>query len=128
MFLQRVQRAGQVAGKKTVGRLKEIALGLVGRQLDDLRLPGPYGFDKAAWARAQATYAKHFGGDAEKSSYNLFTQNQWYAGKLVSTGRLPGLRRLIDNQQEFISAFEEIIRRPDEQETVLRDMAVRCLT
>ena len=94
----------------------------------DLRAPGPYGFDKAAWARAQSTYAKHFGGDAEKSSYNLFTQNQWYAGKLVSTGRLPTLRRLIDNQQEFIAAFEEIIRRPDEQEIVLRDMAVRCLT
>ncbi len=94
----------------------------------DLRAPGSYGFDKAAWARAQSTYAKHFGGDAEKSSYNLFTQNQWYAGKLVSTGRMPSLRRLIDNQQEFIAAFEEIIRRPDEQETVLRDMAVRCLT
>ena len=94
----------------------------------DMRLPGPYGFDKAAWATAQSTYARHFGGDTEKSSYNLFTQNQWYAGKLVSTGRLPGLRRLIDNQQEFLAAFEEIIRRPNEQEDVLRDMAVRCLT
>jgi DNA polymerase-3 subunit delta len=40
---------------------------------------------------------------------------------------MPGLRRLIDNQQEFIRAFEEIIRRPNEQEAVLRDMAVRCL-
>jgi DNA polymerase-3 subunit delta len=37
------------------------------------------------------------------------------------------LRRLIDNQQEFIAAFEEIVRRPDEQEDVLRDLAVRCL-
>jgi DNA polymerase-3 subunit delta len=94
----------------------------------DLRAPGPYGFDKSAWARAQETYARHFGGDTEKSAYNLFTQNQWYAGKLVSTGRLPTLRRLIDNQQEFITAFEEIIRRPNDQETVLREMAVRCLT
>ncbi|AOS44174.1 DNA polymerase III subunit delta [Lacunisphaera limnophila] len=94
----------------------------------DLRAPGPYGFDKAAWARAQGAYAKHFGGDAEKSGYNLFTQNQWYVGKLVGTGRLPPLRRLIDNQQEFIAAFEEIIRRPNDQETVLREMAVRCLT
>jgi len=34
----------------------------------DLRAPGPYGFDKAAWARAQEAYAKHFGGDTEKSS------------------------------------------------------------
>ena len=94
----------------------------------DLRAPGNYGFDKAAWARAQENYAPAFGGDTEKSSYNLFTQNQWYAGKLVSTGKLPPLRRLIDNQQEFISAFEEIIRRPNDQETVLREMAVRCLT
>ena len=94
----------------------------------DLRAPGPYGFDKSAWARAQENYSSAFGGDTEKSSYNLFTQNQWYAGKLVSTGRLPALRRLIDNQQEFIAAFEEIIRRPNDQETVLRDMALRCLT
>lgn len=93
----------------------------------ELRAPGPYGFDKAAWARAQGVYAKHFGGDAEKSAYNLFTQNQWYVGKLAGAGRLPGLRRLIDNQQEFIRAFEEIVRRPNEQEAVLRDMAVRCL-
>ena len=94
----------------------------------DLRAPGPYGFDKAAWARAQTAYAKHFGGDAAKSSYNIFTQNQWYAGKLVSGARLPVLRRLIDNQQELVRAFEEIIRRPNEQEIVLRDLAVRCLT
>ncbi len=39
----------------------------------------------------------------------------------------PSLRRLIDNQREFLAAFEEIIRRPHEQEEVLRDMAVRCL-
>jgi DNA polymerase-3 subunit delta len=94
----------------------------------DLRAPGSYGFDKAAWARAQEAYAKHFGGDAEKSSYNFFTQNQWYVGKLVGSAKLPPLRQLIDNQQEFIRAFEEIIRRPNEQEAVLRDMAVRCLT
>lgn len=93
----------------------------------DLRAPGDYGFDKAAWARAQAAYARHFGGDAEKSSCNLFTQNQWYVGKLVRSARLPTLRRLIDNQQELVRAFEEIVRRPNEQETVLREMAVRCL-
>jgi DNA polymerase-3 subunit delta len=93
----------------------------------ELRAPGPYGFDKAAWARAQGAYARHFGGDTEKSAYHLFTQNQWYVGKLASAGRLPSLRRLIDNQQEFIRAFEEIVRRPNEQEAVLRAMAVRCL-
>jgi len=94
----------------------------------ELRAPGPYGFDKAAWARAQGVYAKHFGGDAEKSSFNLFTQNQWYVGKLVGSAKLPPLRRLIDTQQELVRVFEEIIQRPNEQEAVLRDMAVRCLT
>jgi DNA polymerase-3 subunit delta len=95
----------------------------------DLRAPSEkFGFDKAAWARAQERYAAMFGGDTEKSAYNLFTQNQWYAGKLVAGGKLPTLRRLIDNQQEFLRAFEEIIQRPHEQETVLREMTVRCLT
>jgi len=93
----------------------------------ELRAPGPYGFDKSAWARAQEAYARHFGGDTEKSAYQLFTQNQWYVGKLAGAGRLPPLRRLIDNQREFIAAFEEIIRRPNDQETVLREMTVRCL-
>jgi len=93
----------------------------------DLRAPGPYGFDKAAWARAAEAYARHFGGGPEKSSYNFFSQNQWYVGKLVGGARLPALRRLIDNQQEFVRAFEAIVRRPHEQEAVLRDLAVRCL-
>ena len=51
----------------------------------------------------------------------------WYLGKLAGSSKLPPLRRLIDNQQEFIAAFEEIISRPHEQEEVLREMTVRCL-
>ena len=57
----------------------------------------------------------------------MFTQNPWYLGKLAGASPLPPLRRLIGNQREFINAFEEIIRRPNGQEDVLRDMAVRCL-
>jgi DNA polymerase-3 subunit delta len=77
--------------------------------------------------RAAGSYAARFVGVTEKSSFNLFTQNPWYVGKLASSAKLTTLRRLIDNQQEFIAAFEEIIRRPNEQEEVLREMAVRCL-
>ena len=90
----------------------------------EIRL-GPRGLD--GMPKAQGTYGRHFTGATEKSSYNLFSQNAWYVGKLASTGKLPTLRRLIDNQQEFISAFSEIVRRSDEQEEVLRDLAVRCL-
>jgi DNA polymerase-3 subunit delta len=87
---------------------------------------GPRGLD--GLQRAASTYGSRFVGAAEKSSYNVFSQNPWYIGKLAGSAKLPSLRRLIDNQQEFINAFEEIIRRPDEQEEVLREMAVRCLT
>jgi DNA polymerase-3 subunit delta len=87
---------------------------------------GPRGVD--GLQGAAAGHAAKFGEAAsEKSSFNVFTQNPWYVGKLAGSARLPPLRRLIDNQREFVSAFEEIVRRPDAQEEVLRDMAVRCL-
>lgn len=91
----------------------------------DVRV-GPRGLD--GLAKAAAAHGPRFVGVTEKSSFNLFTQNAWYVGKLAGESRLPSLRRLIDNQQEFIIAFEDIIRRPHEQEEVLRDMAVRCLS
>ncbi|HEY8933426.1 MAG TPA: DNA polymerase III subunit delta, partial [Rariglobus sp.] len=87
---------------------------------------GPRGLD--GLPKAAPTYGRHFVGATEKSSFNLFSQNAWYVGKLAGTAKLPTLRRLIDNQQEFIRAFEEIVQRPDEQEEVLREMAVRCLS
>jgi DNA polymerase-3 subunit delta len=90
----------------------------------DVRV-GPRGLD--GFPKAQAAHGAKFTGATEKSSYNLFTQNPWYLGKLAGSAKLPTLRRLIDNQQELIAAFEEIIQRPHEQEEVLREMAVRCL-
>jgi len=87
---------------------------------------GPRGLD--GLPKATATYGRHFVGATEKSSFNLFSQNAWYVGKLAGSAKLPSLRRLIDNQQEFIRAFEEIIQRPHEQEEVLREMTVRCLS
>jgi DNA polymerase-3 subunit delta len=91
----------------------------------DARL-GPRGLD--GLPRAATTYAGRFTGATEKSSFNVFTQNAWYVGKLAGSGKLPTLRRLIDNQQEFIAAFEGIVQRPHAQEEVLREMTVRCLT
>jgi len=90
----------------------------------DCRL-GPRGLD--GMPKAQASHAAKFVGATEKSSYNLFSQNAWYVGKLASGAKLPNLRRLIDNQQDFLFAFEEIVQRPREQEEVLRELAVRCL-
>jgi len=87
---------------------------------------GPRGVD--GLQRAAETHGARYGeAVALKSSFNVFTQNPWYVGKLAGAAPLPTLRRLIDNQREFVAAFEEIIRRSDAQEDVLRDMAVRCL-
>lgn len=88
---------------------------------------GPRGIDRAEFERAAAAHAPAFAGAVEKSSFHLFTQNLWYLGKLAGAAKLPPVRRLIDNQQEFIAAFEELVRRPGEPEEVLREMAVRCL-
>ena len=77
---------------------------------------------------ASEAYAQYYCGVAEKNTYNIFTQHPFYLKKLANGGRIPALRRLIDNQQEFIRAFEEIISRSDEQEEVLCEMSVRCLS
>jgi DNA polymerase-3 subunit delta len=87
---------------------------------------GPRGIE--GLQRAAEVHGSKFGDAvAEKSSYNIFTQNSWYVGKLAASGKLPTLRRLIDNQREFVAALEQITLRSKEQEEVLRDMAVRCL-
>ncbi|MBW7894729.1 MAG: DNA polymerase III subunit delta [Opitutaceae bacterium] len=88
---------------------------------------GPRGLN--GLPQAAEVYAGKFGeATGEKSSFNLFSQNAWYVGKLAGSAKLPTLRRLIDNQQEFIRAFEELITRPREQEEVLREMVTRCLS
>ena len=78
--------------------------------------------------RGAGAFGHHFGAAlGEKSAFNVFSQNAWYLGKLAQSGRLPTLRRLIDNQREFVQAFETLIGRAGEDEEVLREMVVRCL-
>ena len=89
---------------------------------------GPRGVEKLGFDHAAREYSRYYAGNSEKSSFNVFTQHPYYLGKLANAGRIPVLRRLIDNQQEFARAFEEIISRGDEQEEVLREMSVRCLS
>jgi len=89
---------------------------------------GPRGVSKTDLARAAASCADLFGEAAnEKSAFNVFTQNPWYLGKLAGPGKLPPLKSLIDHQLEFARAFEELISRPNEQEEIIRTLAIRCL-
>lgn len=93
----------------------------------EIRL-GYRGLDKAGLERAAAIHRDAFGENPEKNAYNVFSQNPWYLGRLADGVKNLNLKRLIDFQQEFLRAFEEIIERPQQQEEVMREMAIRCLS
>lgn len=93
----------------------------------EIRL-GFRGLDADTFDIARKTYARHFGGLEEKSTFNVFTQNVWYLGKLGEKAKALPLKRLIDFQTAFIATFEEFLRRgAAEEESIMRDLAVRCL-
>jgi DNA polymerase-3 subunit delta len=93
----------------------------------ELRL-GYRGLDQGSFDAARQSYARHFGGLEDKSTFNLFTQNIWYLGKLGEKAKALPLKRLIDFQTAFVGAFEQLLQRgAPEEEAVMRDLAVRCL-
>ena len=98
----------------------------------DAALSSRGGISKSAIEAAEARYGHLFGGNDEKSSLNLFSQNAWYVGEKVAGATLRDksvtLKRLIDRQLEFVRAFEALIARPGEDEAVMRELAVRCLS
>jgi len=92
----------------------------------EIRL-GERGISKTALESAAKCYLQHFGDSLEKSNFNVFSQNPWYLGRLARPLPKLTIRKLIDFQKEFLRAFEEILSRPDEQEQVMRGIAIRCL-
>jgi DNA polymerase-3 subunit delta len=88
---------------------------------------GGRGIAKSELDAAARTYAQHFGGNNEKSNLNVFTQNPWYLGNLAATASKVPLKKLIQFQVAFSEAFEGILERPNEQEEVCRELAVKCL-
>ncbi|MGJ8649253.1 MAG: DNA polymerase III subunit delta [Opitutaceae bacterium] len=89
---------------------------------------GGRGISKSDLESAAQAYGHHFGEGAEKSNLNVFTQNPWYLGRLAETASKVPLKKLVDFQIAFTEAFEAIIQRPNEQEEVCRELAVRCLS
>lgn len=88
---------------------------------------GERGLNQNQLDEAARIYGKHFGESNDKSNFNLFTQNPWYLGRLGNAASRLNLRKLIDFQSSFIKAFEEILKRPNEQESVIREIAIHCL-
>jgi DNA polymerase-3 subunit delta len=89
---------------------------------------GSRGIAKSDLEAAARSYGHHFGQAGEKSKFNIFTQNPWYLGRLAATAAKVPLKKLIHFQIAFAEAFEAIIERPNEQEEVCRELAVRCLS
>lgn len=83
---------------------------------------------KSALEQAAGRYGDYFGDSGKKSSFCVFSQNPWYLGRLSESLNALSLKALIEFQEAFRDAFLEIISRPQEQETVIRAMAIRCLT
>ncbi|MEO0508904.1 MAG: DNA polymerase III subunit delta [Verrucomicrobiota bacterium] len=89
---------------------------------------GGRGISKSDLEAAARIYGHHFGEDSEKSNLNVFTQNPWYLGRLAETANKLPMKKLIAFQIAFSDAFEAIIQRPNEQEEVCRELAVKCLS
>lgn len=65
---------------------------------------------------------------AVKSGFNVFTQNPWYVTvKVAAPIKDLTLARLMEWQEYFFQAFGELMARANEQDAVLRELAVRCL-
>lgn len=77
---------------------------------------------------AASRYGEYFGTDGAKSAFNVFSQNPYYLGRLADALRDLSLRDLLHFQDIFRAAFLEIISRPNEQEAVIRAMAISCLS
>jgi len=89
---------------------------------------GPRGISKPDLEAAARVYGHHFGDETEKSKFNVFKQNPWYLGRLAETAARAPLKKWIDIQLALADAFEGIIERPNEQEEVCRELAVKCLS
>ncbi len=88
---------------------------------------GPRGIDKSSLEHAAQTHSEAYAGENDKSSFNVFSQNPWYLGRLAEPLKRLKLKQLVDFQKEFLRGFRDILGRPTEQLEVMREMMIRCL-
>lgn len=89
-----------------------------------VRLSGNW-IDKASFDAAKGRFGESFAADDKGS---LFAQRPNGLGFLARDAGRFRLKRLLDFHGEFLRAFTGIIERPNDQESVLRECAVRCLS
>ena len=96
------------------------------KALMDARALGPR-ISQSSLEQAQHRHGQAFKGESEKGSFNLFTQNPWYLSRLAAPLPKLSLKQLIEFQHHFLTAFKDVLDRPNEQEAVMRETALRCL-
>ena len=83
---------------------------------------------RGAIANAGKFFDKYFENADKKSSYNLFSQNDWYAGtKLAPIAAKFTLKELMDIQMNLVKAFENLIARPGNDEAIMRELFLRAV-
>ena len=84
---------------------------------------------KASMDGAAERFSAFFEDADQKSCYNVFSQNPWYAGsKLAPIAGGISLKKLIDCQMNLAKAFQDLISRPNSDEQVMRDLFVLCMS
>ncbi len=87
---------------------------------------GGFSITKDSLSAWQKEYGAYSSNTAEKSSFCIYTQNPWYLSKLAATAKSFDLKTLIQYQLEFVKTFSKLISNYNEQEKVMRELAMRC--
>lgn len=83
------------------------------------------GISKTDLEHAAQTYYMN---DLPKTSYNIFSQNPWYLGKLSMSLAMHPLSQLIQWQREFSQLFLTLLDTRQEPAAIFRSLATRCLS
>lgn len=82
----------------------------------------PRSLDKNTLERAARAFELSAEGLSNKHSFNVFSQNPWYLGKLLQTAQQFTLKQLMEFQADFIEVFEKILANPNGQQEILSSL------
>lgn len=88
-----------------------------------------YGIDKNTIEKLVNKYQLSIDEGQNKSAFNVFSQNPWYLGKLLTIAKKIALKNLIDIDFALIRVFEAILKSSNsqEQEMIMRQFVIECL-
>ena len=91
--------------------------------MDGGKLPKSERMPRGAFEELAGEYAPVYK-SAEKSPYNIFSQNPWYMSRLAAIAARIPQRKLIDMQLKFAKAFEDLIARPNSDEDIVKELFI----